>query len=199
MATHLATIESITQSKPPQLRNRSQASSMAWIAVASDSEFCWRSGILLSANEQPADDPFCLSYGFAFGTAEPASWVRDAALALDREFPPVHVAEAALSTRDFVAPLDPAISRIPERAEEYSAAICIFGSRLILSCRHLIVPPAFVKAEVAIARLQDASLLAISVGGQGAVMEAIRLASRRRTYENPSEPELVLEFGEDEQ
>jgi hypothetical protein len=200
MATHPAAIESIAaSSRPPQLRYRSQASSMVWITVAADGEFCWRDGSLVPTDGMRTDDPFCPVYGMAFGDAEPPSWVREGLVALDRELPPIHLAEAALTTRDLVAPLNPPVGRIPEANDEYAAALCIFASRLLLSCQHRLIPPAFVPVATSISNLQDASFLAASVGGQGAIMEAIRIASRRRTYEVTPETDDIVEFGEDDQ
>jgi len=197
MATLQAAAEhGIGSYRSPLTFRRSPASLIVWLAIASDVESLWRDGKLIQADGLWADDPFCTIYGQAFAGSAPPSWVEQALGALDRELSAISNIEKSLSKRDFVAPLSPAIARIPVIADEQSVAYCIFASRLLISRRHLLIPPAFVTAEAALSNLRDASFLAAIVGGPDAILEAIRIANRPGMYEVSDETDDVVEFGE---
>lgn len=197
MATHQTATDSIeSRFSAPSRSRRSQASSMVWLAIASDVETLWRDGKMVSADGLRADDPFCPVYGEAFASEKPSSVIQDWLSALDRQLPSFDRIENALSARDFVAPLDPAVGRIPEFQDVSDAGICIFATRILLGCRHRLIPPAFVSASTAISSLEDASFLAASVGGVAAIREAIRIASRPGVYQVREDDDEGVEFGE---
>lgn len=157
---------------------RSAASLAARLALSD--RMGWRDGRL--AQRGFDDDPFCPVYGEAFLGAAPPALVVEGLARIDAALPSPEVAMAALSAHDLVIGTDPAVSRIPFAPHEAAAALCLLACRVALSCRSLVATPAFLERAVELARLEDSSLLAASVGGPRAMRLAEAMAGDPDTF-----------------
>lgn len=157
-------------------------SSLASLHVrnALSEEMGWRSGRLIPGGR--GDAPFCPVYGEAYGEIPAPEWIIDGIRRIDGALPAPSVILAALSPIDQVLTANPAVGRMPRHPDPAAAANCLLAGRILLAIRSMLVVPVFLDHAIEIAKLNDASLLAATVGGPRVIEIAVGTARLPSTF-----------------
>lgn len=86
---------------------------------------------------------------------------------------------------------DPAVFRMPSSPLASEAGACAAAARVLLACRNDLVPPAFVDPEEALRRIEDASCMALMLGGEDAFLAAAGILSDPVTWIAAPDPEEI--------
>jgi len=144
-----------------------------WDSFASGTMKAWEKGIVSLASDRAPDHPFMPEFpGFFMQDGLP-DWMADLIRWLDEAVPAPATIQRALDPDCFVLDSRSPAFRMPMSPSPRDAGRCLAAARVLLACREDVIPPAFVPEHVALHWVEQASWLALMLGGEEAFLVAI--------------------------
>lgn len=179
--------------------HRSGMARQVWQSFAAGPLRVWEGGMVRLPTERPADAPFMPEFPDCFMQGSPPDWMAALIGRLDEALPDRGTILAALDPDSFaIDSLSPAF-RMPQSPSARDAGSCLAAARVLLACRDDILSPAFVTDELGCLWIEQASWLALMLGGEEAFLVALSelgdpdsFASAGGTGGHPE----AIEFGE---
>lgn len=166
----------------PPAKFRSRLGKIAWNTFACDELSGWKNGEIIRPIPNETDAPFLYDFPTTYQSFLPGDWVLSLITAIDHALPKIDILLDCLEIDSLtIRPYAPAF-RIPNSPSAESSAHCLIVSRVLLSCREELIPPAFMTLEHLIRCLETISHLSVMLGGEEAFLQAMALIQNSETF-----------------